>query len=296
MSTPGKAVAKKTPAQIILADYGPALALVMPKHVIPEAFMEFAKAQIHADPWLMEAAEKNPRTVILALRECAYLGHVPRKGTFDLVAFNSKDKQGRDLGKVCTGIEEYTAVIDRMYRAGAVTSVRCEVVRENDHFVWSPNRMRLPEHEFDALASDADRGPLKGVYAYAVMIDGATVSQVVVMGRGEVMKHKAVAKTKTFWEGNWEPDMWRKTALHKLEKYVPTSAEYRITQAASAVAAISGKFADAPAVEPGVGFDDDDAVHDAELVDDGPPPAPGPAEDAGWGDGIQVRRPPQGGA
>lgn len=257
--------------------YSGDFARVMPKHVSPEAFIGLAGAYVRRDAKLRQAADVNPASLILALRECAALGHVPQQKIFALVPFNDKNAPG---GKTVVGIETYHGVIERMYRAGAVQAVKCELVRKHDLFDWDPMRQAVIRHSYDPHASEEDRGPLAGTYAWAVMTSGIN-SQVVWLNRHEVMKHQAVARTDAFWDGPWEPDMWRKTGLHVLERYVPTSAEYRWQVAASEAAASTG-FAGVPR---GHAPSPDDTVYDAELVDDDPQPngaSGGEEHGVGW--------------
>jgi recombination protein RecT len=192
---------------------------LLPAHVPPMTFVRLSQGLLRTDERLKRAAISNPESFLAALAECARLGHEPGTDAYALVAFGSE----------VTGIEMYAGKIERMFRAGAVRSVRCEVVRRNDHFQWNPTRMQLPEHDFDALASDEDRGLLHGVYAYAILSDG-TPSQVIVMNKDEVMRHRDAAKTKEIWDGPWEISMWRKTAVHQLERWVPTSNEWLNTR------------------------------------------------------------------
>jgi recombination protein RecT len=212
-----------------LAYYTPTIASVLPSHINPGEFMGLAGAALRRDPKLKEAAEANPHSLMIALRECAALGHVPIRGTYALVPFNrNRDKVPEGVEVV--GIEEVGGVIERMYRAGAVKAVHAEVVRERDAFARQP--MGLPLHEFDPLEDPAKRGPLRGVYAWADL-GGGVLSQVVIMSAVEVAKHRAVSRSgDAFWgpsdsEGPWTQDMWKKTALHKLEKVVPTTREWR---------------------------------------------------------------------
>jgi hypothetical protein len=128
------------------------------------------------------------------------------------------------------------------------------------------------------------------VYAFARLHTGG-ISQVAWLPKGQVLKHRAVSRSgDSFWgpawpaEGPWTQDMWKKTALHVLEKFVPTSAAYRWEVARSEAAAgtvlpgVPDRSPRAAAFAP--------SIQDAELVDesgprDGPPPVekPPPAVD-----------------
>jgi recombination protein RecT len=231
---------------------------------------------------LLEAAQRNPASLILVLRECGALGHLPMKGTFSMVAFNDKNAPG---GKAIVGMEEWRGVVDRIFRAGGVESVHVEVGREKDP-VLSFNRTTdvLPRHKYDEFASPAQRGPLKVVYAWARFRAGG-VSQVAWLPRYEIDRHRSMSRSASkagggnFWgpadgEGpNTEP-MWKKTALHVLAGFVPTSSEYRAHVAVAESAARGWSGVDDRPVSSLYGGAGD--FLDGEVVDvDGTAPATG---------------------
>ena len=235
------------------------IAMAAASHVKPSAIVRVTQGALRRDPKLLAAAIANPQSLLYALLDCARLGHEPDTDDYYLVPF----------GNEVTGIEGYKGIIERMFRAGAVSSVVAEVVRQRDVYrrtgATSP-----PVHEFDEFADPDSRGPLRGAYAYAVMLDGR-FSKVVPMGRAEVMKHKAESRgsdrTDSPWQ-KWEESMWKKCPLRGLEPYVPTSNEFRTAPPA-------GRYADPYVITDqkaadvnGAGFDG--AVYEAEIVDEAP--------------------------
>lgn len=194
---------------------------VLPSFLNAEFFVAAARSMLRMNRDLRDVAQKNPESLFDALMKCARLGHTPGDGRYDLAAF----------GDEIVGIERYQGAVDRMFRSGNVKTVQAEVIREHDVYLKpQPAEGRfLPIHEFDEFADERTRGPLKGAYAYAQLSDGAW-SRVVFMNRQTIMKHKAEAKTKKFWEGKWEEDMWLKTVVLKLKSWVPISADYRREQ------------------------------------------------------------------
>lgn len=273
------------------------IARVTPKHVNPEAFIGLVLAWVNRDERLLQAAQINPGSLVYAMRHCAVLGHLPIRGLYAFVPFRNHKAVG---GWEVVGIEEYRGVIERMYRAGGVVKVDVEVVRETD--VFRLQRDALPVHEYDPHASDAERGKLMGVYSWAHMHTGH-LSAVPWLNRHQVKKHRDVSRSgDTFWgpwdgaETPWAQDMWKKTGLHVLERFVPTSAEYRWEVTTSeAAAARGGAFplvGDRP-VRPPISddaADPDVEVVEAEILDEraagrGARGAPAAAEDldaAGW--------------
>ncbi|WP_242890147.1 recombinase RecT [Actinomadura litoris] len=257
MTTVSQAVEQKNtgPMAVVTQSAG-WLGGLLPSHVDSGSFVSLAKAHLRKDPKLMQAATADPSGYMMALTECARLGLVPGD-TFHIVPFKKKGG-GYDF----TGIVDYTGEIELIYRAGAVSSVKAEIVYAGDEFSFSPD-MDRPAHHPDWFG---ERGDMVGVYAYAVMKDGST-SRVVVMSRAEVMRVKAVSKTAGFSDSPWklwEDRMWLKTAIHQLTKWVPTSAEYRREQLRAAVEADNLR-GEVPA--PGVVQPPADEVVDGEVVD-----------------------------
>lgn len=214
--TIGNAVAKVDQTEAITGwvvrstdDFGQ----VLPTHLGSAHWVRLACGLLRRNQDLAKAAIRNPESFKAALLDCARLGHEPGTEAYAFAVF----------GGEVVGIEQYQGAIERMYRAGGVQSVICEVVREKDYFNWQPGR--TPDHDADWFATAEVRGPLVGVYAYANLTGGGT-SKVVVMGAEEVGRHRDVAKTQNIWK-TWPEAMWRKTAIHELEKWVPSSAEYR---------------------------------------------------------------------
>ncbi|MFF8997091.1 recombinase RecT [Streptomyces achromogenes] len=247
------------------------LAMVMPSHVKPDTFVRLAVGVLRRDKNLALAAQNNPAALMGALMDAAQLGLTP--GTEQYYLVPRKQKGRLEI----QGIRGYQGEIELIYRAGAVSSVIVEVVRQADTFRYTPGRDERPLHEIDWDVED--RGPLRLVYAYAVMKDGAT-SKVVVLNRAQVMKAKLMSQGSDSQYSPWqkhEEAMWMKTAAHRLTKWVPTSAEYMREQlraqadvaaerqATPAAAAPAGTAPAPVPVEP-----DEEGPIDAEFVDDEP--------------------------
>ncbi len=231
-------------------------AAVLPDHIKPEAWMRVTQALLRRDDKLAKAANANPLSLMRALLDCARQGLEPGD-TYHLVPF----------GNEIVGIVDFRGDLDLMYRAGAVKAVKVEVVYDHDEFTWHPDVMSRPRHRPNWFT---ERGEMIGVYAYAEMNNG-TISQVVVMNKAEVEKVRAVSKTASRSDSPWRlwPDrMWRKTAIHQLKRWVPTSAEFReqMLRGELAVADVVERIA--PGVPLASDVPDDDEVAEAEIVCD----------------------------
>lgn len=222
MSQIGKEVEQQQKRNVV-ERYRDDFAQVLPTHIKADHWVRVATGLFRRNPKLAQIAQQNPGSVLSALLDCARLGLEPGD-TYHLVPF----------GREVVGIADYTGLIELVYRAGAVNTVKVEVVRERDldpdetgrpRFEWVPSEMERPHHKPDWFT---DRGELIGAYAFAEMRDGS-VSQVVFMNRAEIEQVKAVSKTAKDKNSPWNlwPDrMWKKTVVRQLAKFVPTSTEY----------------------------------------------------------------------
>jgi len=216
-----------TPAGMI-ATYSGDFASVLPSHVKPETWVRLAQGALKKGKRgqsgrfeLEEAAANNPGAFLAALLDAARQGLEP--GTEQYYLTPRKVKGRLEI----LGITGYQGHIELMYRAGAVSSIVAEVVYGNDRFAYRPGVDDVPQHEID-WDSD-DRGPLRLVYAYARMKDGAT-SRVVVLNRADIARIKTSSQGSDSDYSPWrlhEASMWLKSAVRQLQKWVPTSAEFR---------------------------------------------------------------------
>lgn len=278
MTTIGNAVAKRdnSPAALV-KEYTPDFATMLPSHVKPEQWARLAIGALRRDPKLAEAAANDTGQFMAELAKAARLGLEPGTEQFYLTV-----RKERGVPKVL-GIPGYQGLIELMYRAGAVASVVAEVVFAGDTFDYVPGRDERPAHIIDWDAED--RGPLRLVYAYAVMKDGAT-SKVVVLNKADILRIKKSSQGANSEYSPWVTNpaaMWLKSAVRQLAKWVPTSAEYRKEQLRAAQEVLAEREgpsriqvvqpADGEHVDPLTGevltdSDPGEDVHDAEVVGD----------------------------
>ena len=170
-----------------------------------------------------------------------------------------------------------------------------ECVYEGDEFDYQPGRDEKPRHRIDWDAES--RGKLRLVYAYAHMRAGA-VSKVIVLNRAAINKIKSSSQGSDSDYSPWrqhEDAMWLKSAVRQLQKWVPTSAEYRDQLRTDAVE-IQRARAEAerpqfggqpmPHVNTDTGEVYDDEPVDAEIVED-PATEHDPTLDPSWNGGDQ---------
>jgi recombination protein RecT len=268
--TISQAVAQRdTSPAATVQKYRDDFAQLLPSHIKPDTWVRVAVGALRRDANLSAAAASDPASLMVALLHAARLGLEPGTEAYYL----TPRKVG---GKASVlGIVGYQGLVELIYRAGAVSSVIVEVVHAKDSFRYAPGRDERPNHEID-WDSD-DRGPLRLVYAYAVMKDGAT-SKVVVLNRADIERIKKSSQGASGSYSPWtqhEAAMWMKSAARQLAKWVPTSSEHlreQLRAAADATREHVPLSADLPPVPAGVD-DSTGEIVDGDLVETDAPAA-----------------------
>ena len=132
-------------------------------------------------------------------------------------------------GKVSLDIG-YRGLIQIATSSGGVLDMDADVVYEKDVFSYERGLNPTLKH----IPFDGDRGEKKAVYAIAILPSG--IKKFIVLDKKEIeaVKRSSVAFAKgsdTPWKGDFEPEMWRKTAIKKLYKMCPQT--FRMSNAIS---------------------------------------------------------------
>ena len=180
----------------------------LPKHMTPERMCRIAVQTISKSEKLQKC---SPQSLVAAIVEASSLGlEIDVRGQAYLVPY----------GTTVTLIPGYKGLMDLAYRSGRVANIYAETVCENDEFVYelglAPKLTHKPNLD--------ERGKLRAVYAVARLKDADPVF--VVLGKKDVEKVRKASKTSGSgpWQ-SWEEEMWKKTAIRRLCKYLPLSPE-----------------------------------------------------------------------
>lgn len=241
---------------------------LLPSHMHEGASGDVWIAQVRGllstKPEIAQAAQNDTNAFMGALITAAQRGLTPGTDEFYLVPFAPR----KGAPRVIQGIVGYQGLIELIYRAGAVSSVKVEIVKAQDGFSYDPGSDERPHHTVDWFGGN--RGTIRGAYAYAIMRDGST-SKVVIVGPDEIEQAKAKSASAhsdySPWATNPEA-MWMKTAARQLAKWVPTSAEYRRQQLRD-VQAVQDERATVASMSAAVELDDegDVDIETGEIVD-----------------------------
>jgi recombination protein RecT len=198
----------------MLETAAPKIQQVLPAHMTAEKLVRITTAAISRTPTLLEC---TPLSIVQSVMIAARLGLECDGvlGSAYLVPYLNS-KTGRMEAQLIPG---YRGLIDLARRSGSVTGVWAHVVHENDVFEVELGLEPSLTHRPAMIA----KGAKIGVYAVAKMTDGSAQFEFMSAEQVESIKSRSRAKS-----GPWitdEDEMWRKTAVRRLSKYLPLSVE-----------------------------------------------------------------------
>jgi recombination protein RecT len=193
------------------------IAMALPKHLNADRIVRVAMTSIQRTPQLLEC---DPITLVGAVIQSAQLGLEPDGvlGHAYLVPFRN-NKKGRMEVQFIPG---YKGLIDLARRSGQVVSIGAHVVYSNEKFTLKFGFEETLEHE---PMPPSQRGEKKGVYAVARLKDGSVHFEWLWAEEVEDVKKSSKASNFGPWKTH-EDEMWRKTAIRRLAKYLPLSVEF----------------------------------------------------------------------
>ncbi len=219
------------------------IAMALPKHLNADRIVRVAMTSVQRTPELLKC---DPISLVAAVIQSSQLGLEPDGilGHAYLIPFNNT-KKGRMEVQFIPG---YKGLIDLARRSGQVVSIGAHVVFENEPFKLIYGYDEKLDHE---PLPPSKRGARKGVYAAARLKDGSLHFEWLWAEEVEDIKNQSKARNFGPWKTH-EDEMWRKTAIRRLAKYLPLSVEF-------AKAAAADELADA-GVSTAELFDDDLAI------------------------------------
>ncbi|MER6976008.1 RecT family recombinase [Streptomyces carpinensis] len=173
-------------------------------------------------------AKCKPASVLQALLTCARFGLIP----------DGHQAAITRQGTTASFVPMYQGYIELMYRSGLVESVHVGVIRGHDEYDYVPTA-RYPDdfvHRPNLKLSQKDRGEVVIAYAYAWLKNGAR-SQVILLTRedaeeirnefSEAYRRAEENETRDSYWHRFFLRMWEKSAIRRLIRVVPKSAELR---------------------------------------------------------------------
>lgn len=209
------ASAKKNPtARDLIEAQKPAIERQLAGAMNSDAFVRAVLTEIQKSPKLAQA---DPSTLLGGVMLAAQLKLEIGSGMGEFWLTPRKDK-GRDI---CLPIIGYQGLIKLVLRSSMVTTVQAFIVREGDEFTYGADAERGMFYEWKPRDFEESRSPV-GVVATAKMRAGGTTW--VYLTAEQVLKRRP-----HYWESTpWKTDtdeMWKKTAVRALAKYLPKSTD-----------------------------------------------------------------------
>ena len=186
------------------------LAEVLPKHLTPERVIKIALLAYSKTPKLRECSMESLGQAVM---QAAELGLEPggALGHAYLVPY----------GQTCTLIPGYRGLIELAKRSGCVSRIEARIVYRRDRFKLRFGLATELEHE---PALEGDPGEVLGVYAFATMPDDEVLIEWMRKDQLDAIRNRSKASG----SGPWVTDtleMYRKTCVRRLCKYLPLSPE-----------------------------------------------------------------------
>lgn len=179
-----------------------------------DAFVRAVLSEITKQPKLMSA---DPKTVLGGVMLAAQLRLEIGAGMGEFWLTPRRDK-GKDI---CLPIIGFQGLVKLALRSEFVTNVQAFIVRDGDDFTYGADAERGMFYEWRPRDFEEDRTPI-GVVATAKMRAGGTTW--VYLTAGQVISRRPSYWESTPWKTH-QDEMWKKTAVRALAKYLPKSTD-----------------------------------------------------------------------
>lgn len=203
----------------------PQFAVALPKHISPDRFERVIMTALNLTPDLVSA---DKRSLFNACSKAAQDGLMPDGREGALVIF--KDKNGK---KLVQWMPMVAGILKKVRQSGEVETIGAKLVYQAEidagRFNYQiKDGVETIDHQPMLWG---DRGEKVLVYAFCKFKSGDF--QYHFMHRDDVLKRKNASRAKSDfgpWK-QWEDEMWLKTAVRGLAKYLPLSSELAATLA-----------------------------------------------------------------
>lgn len=191
------------------------IAQALPKTITPERLIGIFTMILRTSPKLMECSQNS---LIGAVIQTVQLGLQPGNiGHIHLIPFNNKGTLE------CQLVIGYKGFVELVNRSGRATILTAEVVYANDQFEYEQGLNPILKHK----PANGDRGEKIGVYCIAKNLL-ASEKVFVYIQKEEIEKIRKASKSQLSeyspWN-TWAEEMWKKTAVKRISKLLPLSAE-----------------------------------------------------------------------
>lgn len=179
----------------------------LPKHMTPDRMIRVALTALTRTPKL---ADCTPASVCKCMLDLSAMGLEPDGRRAHLIPF----------GKECTLVVDYRGKAELAMRSGLVATIHADVVCNNDFFEADTGRVR------HRVNYKEPRGKVYAAYCMVRFKDDTEKAEVLTLEEIEGIR----SRSRSGQVGPWKTDfneMAKKTAAHRVFKWVPLSPEIR---------------------------------------------------------------------
>lgn len=180
-----------------------------------EAFVRAILSEIGKQPKLMSA---DPKTVLGGVMLAAQLRLEIGSGLGEFY-LTPRTVKGQDI---CLPIIGFQGFVKLALRGGHAVNVQAAIVRDGDEFSFGSDSDSGIHHVWKPLDFEENRAPI-GVLATAKMRAGGVTFAY--LTKEQVLRRRPTYWESTPWSGGTEDEMWKKTAVRALAKYLPKSTD-----------------------------------------------------------------------
>jgi recombination protein RecT len=201
------------------------LVAALPSHINPEKFKRVVMTVVQLQPDLIAA---DRRSLLASCMKCASDGLIPDGREAALVIFNTKVKRDgkEEWIKAVQYLPMLNGVLKRLRNSGQIIKIAANIVHENDVFEWIEGTEEMLRH---VPTWKSEPGRVLGAYAIATLKDGTKQWRVLPVSELDKIANVSRSKDK---QGNpygpwldWREEMYLKSAIRRLSKWLPMDAE-----------------------------------------------------------------------
>lgn len=204
--------------QIMGSEFSDQVKMALPEHISVEKFQRVVVTAIAKDPSLLQA---DRGSLLTSCIEAAADGLLPNGKEAALVVYNTKNRQTNQWDKKVQYIPMIGGIYKKARNSGDIALLSAELVFEADEFHYELGFDRTIRHK---PSLNGDRGAIRCVYAVVVMKDGTRDLEVLTVADVEMIRKASKASDSGPW-AQWWGEMARKTAVRRLSKRIPMSAD-----------------------------------------------------------------------
>lgn len=203
-------VAKKDEVKDFVNKLMPAIAESLPQlGATEERFAKVAMLALRKDPKLMACDQASIAECLIVSASLNLEPNTPQQLAY-LIPY----------GKECTFIISYRGLVELARRSGQIADIYAEIVREGDIF----NEVKGLSRDITHIDGTDNRdAPIVKAYAVCHFINGTKTYETVDQSDVDrIIKNVKRGKAGNIWD-LWPEEMWKKTAIRRLCKYLPSS-------------------------------------------------------------------------